>query len=286
MIHRKTLAGIALAVLFIACGGQPEEAEETTASPLDVLPETSLFSIAMVSPAGMIESIDGYCSTVELLGENAVSGWILSALDCADMSEVDAKLGVRTHGSVVVFMESMMPQSMGAALNVSDADVFWSNIGVTPAAGEPLEGYEVSTIPVDFGDLYFCHTDGLLLAAGSRAGLKSMLDRMDGDNPADLPEIPNGSFYLSADVKSFGPMVATQLEAMKPQILAGMAQSSTTGVDQQFMNNIMRMYFDAISLILNDVESFSCVLTFGPEYVNGNSSVKLVPGSILDQYLI
>ena len=242
MIYRKTLAGIALAVLLIACGGQPEEADETAASPLDVLPETSLFSMAVVSPAGMIESIDGYCSSVELLGENAVSGWILSALDCADMNEVDAKLGVRTHGSAVVFMESMMPQSMGAALNVSDPEVFWRNIGVAPADGEPLEGYEVSTIPVEFGDLYFCHTDGLLLAAGSRAGLKSMLERMDGNTPQNLPEIPEGSFYLFADVKSFGPMVASQLSAMKPQILAEMTQSSESGVDQQFMSNIMGMY--------------------------------------------
>ena len=286
MIYRKTLAGIALAVLFMACGGQPEEADETAASPLDVLPETSLFSIAVVSPAGVIESIDGYCSSVELLGENAVSGWILSALDCADMNEVDAKLGVSTHGSLVVYMESMMPQSMGAALSVSDPEVFWANIGVTPASGEPLEGYEVSTIPIDFGDLYFCHTDGLLLAAGSRAGLKGMLERMDGNIPENLPEIPDGSFYLFADVKSFGPMMATQLEAMKPQILAEMSQSSTGGFDQQLTGSLMGMYFDAIALVLTDVHSFSCVLSFGPEYIKGSSSVELVEGSTLDRYLI
>ena len=121
-----TVLSVSVAALIIACGAQPEEG--ALASSLDVLPETTLFSIAIINPAAVISSVDGYASGVALLGENAVSGWILSALDCADISEVGSRLGVDIDGSMVFFMESMMPQSIGAVLTVTDPDIFWTNI--------------------------------------------------------------------------------------------------------------------------------------------------------------
>ncbi|MCD4701395.1 MAG: hypothetical protein K8S24_06000, partial [Candidatus Aegiribacteria sp.] len=204
-----SILSILITALIVACGAQPEEG--SLASPLDVLPETTLFSIAVLNPAAVISSIDCYASGVPLLGENALSGWILSALDCADMSEVENRLGVDIEGSAVFYMESMMPQSIGAALAVTDPDIFWANIGITPEAGEPLEGYDVSKIAVDFGNIYFCHTNGLLLGAGSRAGLKNMLENIDGNLSSNLQSIPDGSFYMYANIESFGPMVAGQL---------------------------------------------------------------------------
>ncbi len=273
---------VLIVALIVACGAQPEE--ETSASSLDVLPETTLFSIAIVNPAVVISSIDGYASGIDLLGENALSGWILSALDCADMSEVENKLGVDIGGSMVFFMESMMPQSIGAVLTITDPETFWSNIGITPETGEPLEGYDVSTIAVDFGNIYFCHTDGLLLGAGSRAGLKNMLENIDGNLPSHLPGMPDGSFYMYANVESFGPMVASQLAMMEPQILAGM--SADGNMDMELMQNVMGLYFDAIGLVLTETKSVNCVLSFEPEYITGTSSIEFVPGSSLDEYII
>ncbi len=278
------ILAVLIAALIAACGAQPEEG--ISASSLDVLPEASLFSMAIVNPAVLISSIDGYASGVALLGESALSGWILSALDCADMAEVGTKLGIDIDGSLVIFMESMMPQSIGAALTVTDPAVFWANIGITPEVGEPLEGYDVSTIAVDFGNLYFCHTNGLLLGAGSRAGLKSMLESIDGNLPANLPGIPDGSFYMFANVASFGPMVAGQLAMMEPQILAGMFSEDDTDMDMELMQNVMGLYFDAIGLVLNETKSVNFVLSFEAEYITGSSFVEFVPGSSLDEYII
>lgn len=271
------------AILLIACGGQPEEIAE--ASPLAVMPETpSLFSMAVLNPSAVISALDGYASGVPLLGESAVSGWILSALGCADMSEVDRRLGIRTDGGLVIFMESMMPQSIGAALTVPDPDTFWDNIGVTPQAAEPLDGYEVGSLPVDFGSVYFCHTRGLMLAAGSRAALQSMLDRMDGQLSSSLADLPDGHFYMSASVETFGPMVASQLAMMQPQLMSQMTAAGE--MDPEIMQNMMGLYFDAIGLVLTDVSTWSCVLSFGPEYVSGSSTVEFVPGSTLDEFVV
>ncbi|MCD4774787.1 MAG: hypothetical protein K8S15_01905 [Candidatus Aegiribacteria sp.] len=275
---------VAFAALLVACGAQPDQEEGSSASSLDILPENTLFSMAVVNPAAAISSLDGYASGVAILGENAISGWILSALDCSDMSEVKSKLGVDINGDLVFFMESMMPQSIGAALTVSDPDIFWANIGITPEAGEPLDGYEVSKIAVDFGNIYFCYTDGLLLGAGSRAGLQSMLASIDGSLPHGLPGIPDGSFYMYANIASFGPMIASQLAMLEPQILSEM--TSDNDMDVELTQNVMGLYFDAISLILTETKSMSCVLSFEPEYITGFSSVEFVPGSSLDQYII
>ena len=243
--------------LIVACGAQPEEG--AAASSLDVLPEASLFSMAIVNPAVLISSIDGYASGVALLGSSALSGWILSALDCADMAEVGTKLGIDIDGSMVFFMESLMPQSIGAALTVTDPAVFWAEIGITPEAGEQLEGYDVSKIVVDFGSIYFCHTNGLLLGAGSRAGLKNMLENIDGSLPSNLPGITDGSFYMYANVETFGPLMASQLQMLEPQILAEMSYDSD--MNMGFMQNVIGMYFDAIGLVLTETKSGKGVLT-------------------------
>ena len=273
---------VVLAALFAACGAQPED--DAPISALDILPDDVLFSMAIINPATVISSLDLYGSGVPVLGETSVSGWILSLLDCADMAEVETKLGIDTNGSLVLFMQSMMPQSIGVAMSVTDATVFWANTSLTPEAGEPLDGYEVSTIDVDFGKLYFCDTRGLLLGAGSRAGLQSMLERIDGSLPASLPGIPDGSFYFYADIASFGPMAASQLAMLTPTIIAGM--DTTDGAEAEITEKVLGMYFDLINLILLETSSVDFVLSFESEYVTGTSSVRFVPGSSLDQFII
>lgn len=281
-MKKIAILSIALATFSLACGTQPEA--ESTPSAFDVLPESTLFSIALVNPAAAISSAEGYSSGMPLMSDNPISGWILAALDCSDISEVQTKLGIDINGEAVFFMESMMPQSIGAALTVTDPVTFWANIGITPEAGESIDGYDVSKVAVDFGNLYFCYTNGLLLGAGSRSGLQSMLDNIDGKLPSDLPGIPGGSFFLYANIELFGPMISSQLTMMKPQILAEMTRDNDS--DVELMQKVMGMYFDAIGLVLNDTKSVSCVLSFEPEYITGTASVEFVPGSSLDQYII
>ncbi|MCK4506618.1 MAG: hypothetical protein KAW14_13470 [Candidatus Aegiribacteria sp.] len=273
---------VVLAAFFAACGAQPED--DSPISALDILPDDVLFSMAIINPAIVISSLDMYGSGVPILGETSVSGWILSLLDCADMAEVETKLGINIDGSLAFFMQSMMPQSIGLAVSVTDADVLWANIGLTPEVGEPLDGYEVSTIDVEFGKLYFCSTRGLLLAAGSRAGLQSMLERIDGSLPASLPGIPDGSLYFYANVSSFGPMAASQLAMLKPQIIANM--DTADGADIELTEKVLGMYFDIINLLLMETSSVDFLLSFESEFVTGTSSMRFVPGSSLDQYII
>ncbi len=273
---------VVLVAIFAACGTQPED--DVSISALDILPDDVLFSMAIINPEIVISSLDQYGSGIPILGETSISGWILSLLDCADMSELETELGVDTNGSLVLFMQSMMPQSIGVAISVTDAGVFWSNIGLTPEAGEPLDGYEVSTIDVEFGKLYFCNTRGFLLGAGSRAGLQSMLERIDGTLPASLPGIPDGSFYFYANVASFGPMAASQIAMLKPQIIANM--DTVEGVETALTEKVLGMYFDIISLLLMETSSVDFVLSFESEFITGTSSVIFVPGSSLDQYII
>ncbi|MCK4506536.1 MAG: hypothetical protein KAW14_13055 [Candidatus Aegiribacteria sp.] len=275
-------AAAVLIALFAACGAQPED--EAPISALDILPDDVLFSMAIINPAIVISSLDLYGSGIPILGETAVSGWILSLLDCADMAEVETKLGINIDGNLVFFMQSMMPQSIGAAMSVTDADVFWTNIGLTPEAGEPLDGYEVSTIDVEFGNLYFCSTRGLLLGAGSRAGLQSMLERIDGSLPASLPGIPDGSLYFYANVASFGPIAASQLAMIRPQIIASM--DTADGAEVEITEKVLGMYFDIINLFLMETSSVDFVLSFESEFITGTSSVRFIPGSSLDQYII
>ena len=271
-----------LAALFVACGAHPED--DAPVSALDILPDNVLFSMVVINPATVISSLDMYGSGIPVLGETAVSGWILSLLDCADMAEVETKFGIDIDGSLVFFMQSMMPQSIGVAMSVSDADVFWTNIGLTPEAGEALDGYEVSSIDVEFGKLYFCSTHGLLLGAGSRAGLQSMLERIDGSLPASLPGIPDGSIYFYADIASFGPMAASQLAMLKPTIIAGI--DTAEGLESELTEKALGIYFDVINLILLETGSVDLVLSFESEFITGTSSVRFVPGSSLDQYII
>ena len=277
-----TMFAVVLVALFAACGAQPED--DTPISALDVLPDDVLFSMAIINPATVISSLDLYGYEVPILGETPVSGWILSLLDCADMDEVETKLGIDTNGSLVLFMQSMMPQSIGVAMSVTDAAVFWANTGLTPEDGEPLDGYEVSSIDVEFGKLYFCNTRGLLLGAGSRAGLQSMLERIDGSLPASLPGIPDGSFYFYADVASFGPIAASQLAMLKPTIIANM--DTADGPDVELTEQVLGMYFDIINLFLMETSSVDFVLSFESEFITGTSSVIFVPGSSLDQCII
>ncbi len=273
---------VVLVALFAACGPQPEE--DAPISALDILPDDVLFSMAIINPGSVISSLDVYGSGIPILGESAVSGWILSLLDCADMAEVETKLGIDIDGSLVFFMQSMMPQSIGVAMSVTDADVFWTNIGLAPEAGEPLDGLEVSTIDGGFGNLYFCSTRGLLLGAGSRAGLQSILERIDGSLPASLPGIPDGSFYFYANVASFGPIAASQLAMVRPQIIANM--DTVEGAGAEITEKALGMYFDIINLFLMETSSVDFVLSFESEFVTGTSSVRFVPGSSLDQYII
>lgn len=264
-------------LIFASCGAEPEVARN--ASAFSVLPEGTLMSIAVVNPAAAIASMDGYAAGVPLLGETAVSGWVLSGLDCSGMDEVETRYGIDVSGTMVFYMKSMMPQSIGVALSVTDPDLFWSTVGLTPAQGDPIGDHEVSSFDVDFGKIYVCSEAGLIIAAGSRAELENMLERLDGGITADLPGIPDGSIYFSADVSTFGPIAAQQIAMFRPQIISEMQADGEENIEMA--TKVLDLYFDAINIFLTQTGDVSAVLTFGPEYLSGSSTAEFVEGSDL-----
>lgn len=268
------ILGMSMLLLLAACGAQPDEPVALDA--LDILPDETLITLAIVNPEAAVEALDAYSAGVPLLGESMISGWLLTALDCADMQEVSSKYGIDTRGTVVFYMQSMMPQSIGMALPVADPATFWSVVGLQPTAGEPIGDQEVSSFDVDFGKIYVCSKGGLMLLAGSRAGLQGMLDRSDGEAPASLPGIPDGSIYGFASVSTFGPMAAQQIAMFRPQILAEMQDG---GGDAEMTANLMNLYFDGIDILLTETESAEFVITFDPEYISGHTTMEFVEGS-------
>jgi hypothetical protein len=273
----RFMTGLSVLLLLAACGAPPEEPQPAVA--LDVLPDETLLTFVVVNPAAGVYAMDSYAAGVPLLGESMVSGWLLTALDCADMQEVSAKCGIDTRGTVVVYLQSMMPQSLGAALQVSDPALFWATVGLQPVLDEPIGEQEVSSFDVDFGKIYTCGTRGLLLLAGSRAGLQEMLSRLDGVLPAGLPGLPDGSIYGYANVSTFGPMAAQQIEMFRPQILSEM--QGTGGPNPEMTAQIMNLYFDAIGIMLTQTESADFIATFDPEYISVTSTADFVEGSDL-----
>ncbi len=286
------LAAVLVLGLLSACGGEdPEEVAEGVVegtgvtSVLDPLPDSPMFSMALVDPEAVVDALDGYTAGAPMLGSEFVSGWLLSLLDCADMDEVESKFGMDVSGGISVFVEGMTPQSFGGAVSVTDADVLMGLVGLQGTPGEPLDGREVMTYPVDFGSVLTCEADGLLLIAGSRAGLQSMLDRLDGRAPEGMPDVPEGSIYSYLQVSSFGPMAAAQLQAARPSIIQGMEMSSTQG-DADMMRSAMDMYFEMIGLFLTETRMVESVTSFGPEGINISSRMDFVEGSSLAEYVL
>jgi|GEM_PF-517170 len=273
----RYMTGMLALLVLAACGAQPEEPQPAAA--LDVLPDETLITFAVVNPEAAVDAMDAYAAGVPLLGESMVSGWLLTALDCADMQEVSAKYGIDTRGTVVVYLQSMMPQSLGAALQVSDPAVFWAMTGLQPVADEPIGEQAVSSFDVDFGKIYTCGTRGLLLLAGSRAGLQEMLERLDGVTPAGLPALPDGSIYGYANISTFGPMAAQQIELFRPQILSEMQGAG--GQNTEMTSKILNLYFDAIGIMLTQTESADFLATFDPDFISVTCTADFVEGSDL-----
>jgi len=263
-------------LLLAACGAEPEEAAPVSA--LDVIPDETLLTLVVVDPAAAVEAMDSYAAGAPLLGETMVSDWLLTALDCADMQEVSGRYGIDPAGTAVVWMQSIMPQSIGAALPVSDAALFWETVGVQPVVDEPIGDHEVASFDVDFGKIYTCGTGGLLLVSGSRAGLQGILERIDGSVPAWLPGLPDGCLYGYAKVSTFGPMAAQQIEMLRPQIIA---QMTAAGEGSGMVPNLVDLYLDAIGILLTQTDSADFLAAFDSERIRMTSTATFVEGSDL-----
>jgi hypothetical protein len=109
-----------------------------------------------------------------------------------------------------------------------------------------------------------------------------MIGRLDAGD-ASVVQLDPATFYYRMELGSIGPMAATQLQMVRPQILAEMADTGDPG-DQMSMQMI-DIYFDAISLFLTQTETIEASMVIGPEDIYCESYIDFVPDSDLANVL-
>jgi hypothetical protein len=273
----------AVMLLLCSCGEGPAE----PVSALAALPENPLVAIAVVDPCFAVTSIDGYIAEgAPVLGGRFLETTLCAELGVENLETLMTGWGLDPHGTTVFFMEAMTPATMGLASTVVDPDLFFSSLtdlGIAFEESDPIEGIAVRMTAIPSGNLFVTTDRDLLLVAGSRSTLTSMLDRLDPESSGTPIELQRGTFFFSMELASIGPMAASQLAMVRPQILAEMAESGGPG-DEMGMQMI-GIYFDAISMFLTQTESIESLIVFDAEDIECESYINLVPGSDLASVL-
>lgn len=278
---------ILFVIMFSLLLGCTQEPAEVSSSAFDVLPDKVLFALALENPEALIGNLDKYLAEIPVLGKNVIANWIFGTIGDSSFVELQTQYGITPNGTFCVFTTSMMPQSFGGAFTVSNQDVFWSAMGTSLQESEPIDNTEVSvsTIP-NMGQIFLCFKNNLILFAGSRTLLESMIENIDGDIPGFVPDIPSAGIYLNLDMRSVGPMFAMQLGSLKQMIIEDMNNSPETGMNPEQMDAIIDVYFDLFHIILTETENVDLLLTFGESDITGNMSAMFIPGSTLDSIIV
>ncbi len=273
----------AATLLLSACGEGPDE---PASSALAALPESPLFALAVVDPVIVVTNIDGYIAEgMPMLGDHFLETTLSAQLGVENLEALMTGWGLDPHGTTVFFMDAMTPATMGLATTAVDPDLFISSLtdlGITFEESDPVEGISVSTTAIPTGNLFVAADRGLLLVAGSRSTLISMLDRLDPESAVTPIALQQGTFFFRMELASIGPMAAAQLAMVRPQILAEMAETSGAGHEMDEMGmQMIGIYFDAISMFLTQTESIEVRTVLGADDIVCESVVDLVPGSDL-----
>jgi hypothetical protein len=279
----KRLVAVALFALLAASCGRQEPA-----SPLDAMPETGMVQVVISDPAMLIANLDGYIEGgVPIAGPDLVAGLLLSATGCENMDSLAALTGIDIHGATIVYAAGVNPQGIGAAAQLVDADAFWAyftELGAGWVEAEPIEGAVVKTIEGGDMPLTVATYRSVVLMAGSRAEILAMIDRIEGRAPHAAIAPQPGSMWIKADVTAFGPLVASQIDMYRSQILAGI--QSEAGPGTELAGPMIELYLDAFDLLLTETQTIEYTLAFGPEMLDATGSMTFVPGSTLAGYLV
>lgn len=273
----KRLFGVVVfALLAMACGQKPP------ASVLDAMPESGLIRIVLTDPAAVITNIDGYIEQgVPIAGPNLAASWILAGLECENFDSLASRTGIDVHGSTVLYAAGMNPQTIGAAIQLTDPDAFWAyteELGAEWVEADPIEGAVVKTI--DTGDMVLTVATyrNVAMAAASVGEIQAMIDRLEGRAPHAAVATAPGSLWMKADVSMIGPMAASQLSMYRDQIISGMGEEAAG------MEPVLGLYFDFFEMLLTQTSSVEYNLTFGPVDVEATQVIEAVAGSKLASY--
>lgn len=273
MLRRLAVFICLSALVLSGCGSQEP------ASPLSLLPENAMVSVVLTQPVSAVRNMDAYiASGAPFLGEKVVENAAVGYLEIDGLDDL-ATLGVDPQGSVVFWMESMMPQSMAMAVSITDFTAFLSlleRLGLQFEPGEPLDKMDVFQAPSENGTIFVAESRGVALMAMTRNKLSEMAQALE---PEASVEIAPASIHSSVNIAMIGPMAASQI----PMI----AQAATTDAEiPAFAGNLMTLYFDAAVVVLNQTDRAEMTLTFGPETITADQTVYFKEGSDLARLVV
>ncbi len=276
----KKLAAVAVMILLASACGRKEPA-----SPLDVMPEGGLLMMAFSDPAAVVTAIDDYIEGgMPIAGPDLLENLILNEFECESFDSLTARLGIDVHGTIVFYAAGMNPQTIGAAVQVPDPDLFWENTtewGAEWTDADPVGDAVVKSLSLEEMTVQVATYRGLALIAGSRTEISAMIDRIEGNAPRSQITLEPAQMWMKLDVSMFGPMVSSQLAMYRPQIM-GEIQADMGGTPMEEMAaGIIGVYFDIIDLFLRETGVVEYTVTFGPENVDAVSTITFVPGSSL-----
>jgi hypothetical protein len=273
MLQRFAVFTCLVTLVLSGCGSQEP------ASPLSLLPENPMVSVVLTQPVTAVRNMDAYiASGAPFLGEGVVENAAVGYLEIDALDDL-ATLGVDPQGSVVFWMESMMPQSMAMAVSITDFTAFLSlleRLGLTFEPGEPLDKMEVFQASSENGTIFAAESRGVALMAMTRNKLSEMAQAL---GPDAVREVAPASIHSSVNIAMIGPMAASQI----PMI----AQAATTDAEvPEFAANLMTLYFDAAVVVLNQTDRAEMTLSFGPETITVDQTVFFKEGSDLARLVI
>jgi len=278
-MKKITISLIPAFLILLGCGGEPG----APANAFTAMPDDAMMAFAIADPAALISNIDGYIEEgMPALGSCFIENTLCSILSVDDIEALMTQWGLDPNGTILFFMEAMAPATMGFAANTVDSEVFFaqmSDLGLTFTDADPIDNIAVKSTTIPTGNLFFAEHRSVLLAAGSRGILSSMIERLDsGVNPSDVQELAPGTLWSRMELSVMGPMAAAQLAMARPQIIAEM---TVEGPDNEMGVRMIGLYFDAISIFLNQTETVETFLVFGPGDIEGTAYIRFTPGSDL-----
>ncbi len=273
MLQRFAVFTCLVTLGLSGCGSQEP------ANPLSLLPENAMVSVVLTQPVTAVRNMDAYiASGAPFLGEGVVENAAVSYLEIDALDDL-ATLGVDPQGSVVFWMESMMPQSMAMAVSITDFTAFLSlleRLGLVFEPGEPLDKMEVFQASSENGTIFVAESRGVALMAMTRNKLSEMSEAL---GPDAVREVAPASIYSSVNIAMIGPMAASQI----PMIAQAAASD---GEIPAFASDLMTLYFDAAVVVLNQTDRAEMTLTFGPETITAHQTVFFKEGSDLARLVI
>jgi hypothetical protein len=264
----------ALIVLATSGCGRREPAD-----PLSLLPENAMLSVVVTQPVFAVRNIDGYvASGAPFLGSGLVENEVAKYLGVLDLEDVSS-IGIDPQGSIVFWMESMMPQSMAMAVSITDFPLFLAQLeklGLQFQPGQAVDNLTVFQAASDNGTIYAAESRGVALLSMNRSKLSAMSQALDSKPQVDVEP---GSILFSLNIGMIGPMAASQL----PMIAQSIPMDSEI---PGFAGDLMNLYFDAAVVFLNQTQRYDMRIVFGPDNIAFVQSMHFKEGSDLARLFV